>query len=731
MAKGTDTATAMGTGTATPPAAAMGGRRGRRRALLPIFALALVILIIVVATVGKQRPDLVVLIVVDTLRADHLGCYGYESIDTPNIDRLAREGTLYENALAAAPVTLPSVSTILTGAYPVQHGIRDNGPYELSDRWTTLPEIFARAGYTAGAFVSSDVLAKDHNLTQGFEIYDADFSAEFESFDPRMKGIGEDHQGVERRADDTVARALAWATKHDDKDLFLFVHLFDPHIPRDPPPPFHNLYENHPYDGEIAFADQQIGRLLEGLGRIHGPEHVLTVFVADHGEGLQDHEEELHGFLLFEEVVRVPMILHGWHVEPGLRVNELVRTIDLLPSLCALTRCEIPEECSGAPLPGIDYPKAEWSGGHEDRENETHVARSGSDGHGVTVGHEERIAYLETFRPRLSYGWCEQRGLRSDRWKLTCGPAYELYDLHADPQERVELQDRLPAVRDSLARLMDAVALASVARGSFAAAETTLTAEQSARLESLGYLSSSRPADGPPEGRGGIAPSATAGARSDSLAVWLYPPEEQGARSGLASPRSKLGAYNRRVVATSFCQVGTAALRAGEVEKARGQFERAIAEAPEHPDGYLGLAQIHTQAGSPERARAILVRAVDAGVKSAAVYARLAELHRQCGDLPAAQEILAAATEEFPRSGWCWSARALMLLDLGRMQEAAVCAERAIAEEPAFARAHFMQGLIAREMSDVVAARKAWRRYLELEPDSPDTETIRAYLEEN
>ena len=686
------------------------------------------------ATVSQMRSRMVVLVVVDTLRADHLGCYGYASIKTPNIDRLASGGTLYEQAATAAPITLPSVATILTGVLPLQHGVRDNGAYNLGDRWTTLAESFAAEGYATAAFVSAEVIAADRNLSQGFSHYDDDFSKPFRLYNETMREMGGFHEGVERRADETVDRALSWAREHRDDDVFLFVHVFDPHLPRDPPPAFQQAYPNRPYDGEIAFTDQEIGRLLKGLGKNRRGGSVLTIFTSDHGEGLQDHEEELHGFLLFDEMMRVPLIVNGPGVRAGRRVPEQVCTIDLVPTICALAGIAAPGECSGERLPDLDYPAGLRDRASEDRE--------GTMG-GPKADAASRAAYLESFRPRLSYGWCEQRGLRTPRWKLIVGPEEELYDLARDPGEKNEVRDRYPQVGDSLARVMDAIALAAAHRATYPAGQVTISPEERDKLESLGYLSADERSYHHEQGAAGRASASAAGRtdpqagggrasararEADSLAVWLFPREERGAAKGLRSPREELPAYNRRVVASSFCRAGAAALASGEVAKARSLYERAIAEAPQEDEPYLGLARVSQRAGDLGQARAVLERGVETGARSASLYASVGELRHAADDLSGAEAILTKGTREYPDSPWCWSVLALVRMDQGSLREAAACATKAIEIEPGYARAHFMRGAIAREMDDSVTARRAWTRYLELEPDAPDRDLIRAYL---
>ncbi len=514
---------------------------------------------------GGQRPQVLVILLVDTLRADRLGCYGSTTVKTPQIDRLAAEGILYEQAVTAVPVTLPSIATLLTGAYPVQHGIRDNGPYQLDKRWTTMAERLRDAGWDTGAFVSASVLSSDHKLDQGFDTYDDDMSMPYEPHHPLLLPMAERLQGIERRANVTVDRALAWFEETMRGNTFLFVHLFDPHLPYDPPPPFDAEYRGRPYEGEIAYVDGEIGRLLEGLRRTARGAEIRLVFLADHGEGLGDHGEFYHGDLLFEETVHVPLILHGPGIPRGKRVPDLVRMVDILPTLCRLHGLEVPEGV-GAPLPGL------FGGGQ---------------------GSRGRVAYLETFRPRLANNWCELRGLRTDAWKVISGPEPELYDLRSDPKETLNLALELESVCDSLLQLMDATALNAARKGVHHAASLEMSAQQRERLRSLGYITagSSRPA------------------ASDTLAVWYFPPEERGLALGLPNPRERVKAGHTRIVANSFCQAGQAFLADGKYEEAARSFSEAIRHNEGLCDAYFGLAESAVRSHHPEHAAETLKRA--------------------------------------------------------------------------------------------------------------------------
>ena len=249
---------------------------------------------------GDGRPS-VLLITIDTLRADRLGCYGCREAQTPNMDRLAAEGVMFEQVGAQVPVTLPSHATILTGLPPASHGVHDNSTFSLADTVTTLAEVFRKAGYRTGAVVGAYVLARQFGLGQGFEDYD-------DSFDD-TQGSGSEAESVERRAAEVARRGIDWLEQHRRTPFFLWLHFFDPHMPYDPPPPLGRDDYASPYDGEVSYVDRELGRVFRWLQEVGLEQSTLVVLTSDHGEGLGSHDEETHGVFLYESTLRVPLIL--------------------------------------------------------------------------------------------------------------------------------------------------------------------------------------------------------------------------------------------------------------------------------------------------------------------------------------------------------------------------------------------------------------------------------------
>jgi len=408
-------------------------------------------------------PDVVpgpslVLVTLDTTRADRLGAYGGDPAISPSFDGLARRGILFEACDSASPLTLPSHATLMTGLYPPAHGLRTNGRGRLPASIPTLASLLSGRGYRTAAFVSSSVLDARHGLDRGFEIYDDIVAAD-----------------GERRGDETLSRALAWLEESTGQPYFLWLHLFDPHAPYRPPEPYARLYRSRPYDGEIAFTDALVGRLLATVEESGtGPAPLICV-VGDHGEGLGEHGEEEHGLFLYQTTLAVPLVLAGAGLEPR-RVGQPVRTVDLFPSLLSHLGIPAPE---GA-RPGRDLLGEQSSLRPEGASTD---------------------AYAETLMPRDDYGWSPLFALRSGHLKAVEGVFASLHDLRADPGEEDDLlAGQQGGAESSGNRLTDAarsllIRLRDIRRDAEHSTEapgaTELSAVDLTRLRALGYLGGS------------------------------------------------------------------------------------------------------------------------------------------------------------------------------------------------------------------------------------------------
>jgi arylsulfatase A-like enzyme len=412
---------------------------------------------------GGARPRALLLIVIDTLRADRLGHAGYAAASTPTLDSLAASGLRFSNATTPAPTTLPAVTSLVTGLYPTAHGVRDNGWFALDPSFETLAERFRGAGFRTGAVVGSAVLEKERGLAAGFETWDDAFSGEYPVYRESLREFAADFAKDRRRADTVTDLARDALQRFGRERFFLLVHYFDVHMHYDPPPRLAAMHEGRPYDGEISFVDEQIGRLLALV-----PQDVLVVVVSDHGESQGEHGEPQHGFLLYEATLRVPVLVSGPGVPQGAERSEPMSLVDLEPTLARV----------------FDLP----SDGRE---------RDGRALAWVGPAPEPVPLYAETFHPLVSYGWSELRSVRLGRWKLIeGGGSSELYDLVEDPGETVDRGgENAPA---ELRELLHGIARGEDAEEIRASARATQHAQSREKLASLGYVV----ADGsPPRGR--------------------------------------------------------------------------------------------------------------------------------------------------------------------------------------------------------------------------------------
>jgi len=347
----------------------------------------------------------VVVVTIDTLRADRLGCYGYTRIETPNLDKLASGGALFENAISQAPLTPPSHASIFTGTYPVVHKVRNTGGFVLNSKYTTIAEVLQQKGWDTAAFIGAAVLKKNFGLDQGFALYDDQM--------PREAGRDVSTEYPERSAAAVVDRALSWlGSRPGGKPFFLWVHVFDPHTPYNPPTPFREKYSGQPYDGEVAYTDQQLGRLFDAIDK----QNTLVVVLSDHGESLSEHGEYEHGVFLYDSTLRIAFLLSGPDIPKGLRVKQQVRSIDVLPTVLGLLGIKTPPEAQGVNLEP------------------------------VFAGREVRTtySYSETLFPKINLGWTELRAIRTKRWKYIRAPKPELYDLENDPGESTNVIGNFP-----------------------------------------------------------------------------------------------------------------------------------------------------------------------------------------------------------------------------------------------------------------------------------------------
>ena len=398
-----------------------------------------------------ERPS-VIFITIDTLRADRLGCYGYANIQTPNIDALARAGARFTHTYTPVPVTLPAHSAIFTGSFPMATGMHDFSGNKLPARAITLATALRDKGYTTAAFIGSAVLDSRFGLNQGFDTY-------FDHFE--FSRLDEAHlDEMERRGDQVVDEALNWLKLGPRRPFLLWVHLYDPHDPYKPPEPYASRYRSHPYDGEIAFADAQVGRLFAFLKENNLYDRSVIVLTGDHGEGLGEHGERTHGFFIYDSTLHVPLLMKLPGAVPQV-VDDEVSLVDVMPTVLQALSIPIPVTVQGRSLLALVL--------------------------GRPAGGSSNL-YAESYLPLLHFRWSQLRSLRSRGMKYIDAPRPEIYDTRTDPKELKNLY----STRQSLAhemhdRLFTQVRRFTPSGGGQAEKELTDPALLE-RLRSLGYV---------------------------------------------------------------------------------------------------------------------------------------------------------------------------------------------------------------------------------------------------
>lgn len=385
----------------------------------------------------------VLLITMDTTRADRLGCYGYASAQTPNLDALAHNGTRFNDAFTHVPMTRPSHASILTGTLPYHHGIWSNGPYKLEPKWVTLAESFKAAGYKTGGVIASYVLARSFGFSQGFDYFD-DHLREFPGTDP------------EKIADDVVASANGWIGNEIKPPFFLWLHFYDPHFPWTPAEPYRTKFANSLYDGEIAYMDDSIGKIINKLKTLDWMKDTLIITVGDHGEGLGEHQEPTHGYLIYDSTMHVPLIMSGPGVPQNKTIDSQVSLSDLDPTI--LEACGIKNDTA---VDGKSFWKYLQSG---------------------TI--PPAPVLLENRTIHYQFGWATLSGLRFKDWKWIQAPTPELYDLKSDPHEKNNLALKEAKRAEEMKNIWTKIR----PKDETPAKPSALSSEEIEKLESLGYI---------------------------------------------------------------------------------------------------------------------------------------------------------------------------------------------------------------------------------------------------
>ena len=675
------------------------------------------LLLATAAATAHPRPS-VVLVTLDTTRADHLGCYGALRVMTPNIDAVARIGVRFEHAVSPVPLTLPAHTSLLSGMVPRRHGVRDNAGFRLDEKIPLLTERLRDAGYDTAAFVSAAVLDREGGLARGFATYD----------DNVRVGDRRAFDYEERAASQTMDAVLPKLAQLKPP-FFLWVHFYDPHLPYVPPEPYKSKLAGRPYDGEIAFMDAQLGRLLDAVKRKGVPHYVALL--GDHGESLGEHGETTHGVFLYEATQHVPLVLSGPGLPTGTTVAGRVGLVDVAPTILALLD-----------LPPLD----------------------GADGRSVLPlvrGAKPAPAdyEMETYYPSFAYGWAALRGLISGPFKLIDAPRRELYELPTDPRETRDLAASKSQRADLLAASLDRLAgsMASVSP-----VEDAETQERRERLASLGYVGGSVVPAG-----GGLDPK-------DGVKLL---PDLEAARHALqlGDPKDAVAPLNRILAKNptnipALLALGQSHLATGRTAEAidvyekvsglapsnalawfdlgnayaalalkddaafasaKNAYDHSLELSPRHADTYANYASLLAARRFPEDARKTLLKARSAGVADPTIETEIGVLESAKGNRADAKAAFQRALELNPSQAEALEGMGKLTYAAGDYRAADGFYARALEAKPTAAIAKTLGAIRLYQLNDRPGAKSAFERALSLSrPADADAADLRALIDE-
>jgi arylsulfatase A-like enzyme/tetratricopeptide (TPR) repeat protein len=632
---------------------------------------------------GTAKPN-VILVTLDTTRADHLGCYGSTSARTPVFDGLARRGVLFEQAATASPLTLPAHCTILTGMYPTYHGVRVNGNTALNEGQTTLAEVFSDQGYSCGAFISAFVVDGRWGLKQGFSLYDDKLDMS------RSKHI--DLGAIQRPANQVMDSALAWLDGRQSAPFFAWIHLYDPHLPYDPPEPYRSQYgAGGPaglYAGEVAFMDEQIGRLVAWLERTGLDRSTVLVLVGDHGEGLGSHGEGAHGYYIYDYAVHVPLIV----VAPldglsGKRVPVQVRTADVFPTILDLAGVASEQETQGQSL----------------------LATMFRPGKG-----REAAAYAESMAPNIQFGWSPLQVLRTTRYKYIDSPKAELFDIAADPGETENLVSRHADVARKMKAELDGL-VERTSRGAPAPQAANLDKDTMERLTALGYVGApvaARRASGDagpladPKDKFMVFQKVTAAGElvtADKYAE-AVPLLESALAEEPGIPQAML------VLSTCYTELGRRS-------EAKSLLDTLLKDDPENVQGLISLANVLLDEGKDDDVIALCKQALSVDERNTQALQIMGEIYMGRLDFAQALPYIEQAADVQAKNDRSRFNLAACLIGLQQYDRAETVLREVIATSPKWPLAHFNLGLLYEEQGKLEEARAAYAFEVEAYPN--------------
>lgn len=668
-------------------------------------------------SIGRDSGLNILLITLDTTRADRLGCYGYARAQTPNLDTVARNGVLFLNAYAPVPLTLPSHCSILTGTLPTYHQVRNNGVYALGAEQVTLAEVLKDKGFRTAALVASFSVDSRFGLGQGFDLYDDNF----------QEGVPFKALNSERKAEQVFEVFSAWLDKVEAGPFFAWVHFFDPHAPYNPPSPYGENFAERPYDGEVAYMDFMVGAVMNKVRQKGLMDRTLVVIAGDHGEAFGEKGESGHGVFLYEMAVKVPLLLYAeGRIPRQLVIPQRVRLIDIMPTVLDMLAVPAPAAVQGESL--LPYVQKKKS--------------------------EDLECYIETFYPKENFGWSPLLGLISGSWKYIRAPKEELYDLKADPEEQKNALGSKPqAAGEWRARLEQVVKSSS---GSAGGGRRTLTADEEARLRSLGYVDYRDPA-----AKGGDDPkdkvdelrmvqeaekldfegNFQGAADLHQKLLDLHPNVPTG-YVNLALAQARQQKFDQAIATLNqglekipgsellLSRLGYTYLVTGRPDDALATMKQVLDINPGNIEALTATAVILDNQGSKEDARSFFERALAVEPENKFLRLSYASSLTSSGRLNDAISVYAGLLEDYPKDTNIHQALGIAYGQSGDLDRAIAAFKESTYINPTPA-AYFNLALAYRQKGDIAEAIRYFERYLENPKDEPErkVEMARSELE--
>jgi arylsulfatase A-like enzyme/Flp pilus assembly protein TadD len=623
----------------------------------------------------RQKSNLL-LITLDTTRADRLGCYGYPRSRTPNLDDLATSGVLFERAYTVAPLTLPAHASLFTGLYPAENGVRSNGRGRLDDSIPTLAEVLKRQGYDTGAFVASFVLDGKFGLDRGFRKYDDEIAEEQSTADPHHR---------EREGASVVDAALTWLQENRARPFFCWVHLYDPHAPYSAHADlFGDEFADRPYDGEIAYVDLQIGRLVKFLNDRGLASETLVAVVGDHGEGLGEHLERKHGMTLYNATMRVPLIFRqSGRLAGGRRNSGNVSIVDVSPTI--LDVLEIPEtrKITGKSI------EAAVAGGRS----------------------TPSPCYGSTDEPFLNNGWSPVRCLIDDSWKYIKTTRPELYDLANDPGEERDLAATNPDRRKQMESRLAEFESRLNRKGD---APVRLRPEERRALESLGYMGSSK--------SGPAAPATPNLPDIKDMLPFESAVEDAGELVDRGAVAEAVERLEKIVVdvpghSKAHCYLADALRHQSKFDEAAEVLRVLLKSKPDAAEAHYGLGLVFLQQGRDDDAVTEFSKTLALDADYAEAHYDLAMIHVRRREAAEALSHFNAVLEIDHCHGAAYRERGTLLVTLGRVTEGIADYRLALKYTPNAPSLHHNLGIVLTDNDQADEALRHFRRAVELSPE--------------